>query len=75
MYRLRPKKGFLLLGIMIGVIGGLGFWYYDTLAAAGDIHAAKVSRLILVFTIIGAGLSFIIATSRFWFKHLWHRRK
>lgn len=72
MFKMRPQRGTLWLAIAVFLIGALAF--YDGHRDPGDIAAQNRSNLALAVSIVISGGLMIIATSRMWFKHLWHDR-
>jgi hypothetical protein len=72
MFKMKPQQGTLWLAIVIFLLG-LAF-FYDGHKDPGDIAAHERSRLVFMVSIVISGLLGILATSRMWFRHLWHDR-
>ncbi len=72
MFKMRPHKGWLIASIVVLALGGLCF--HNGHLDPGDLPAQDRAHLILMISIILAGLMVIIATGRMWFAHLWHDR-
>jgi hypothetical protein len=72
MFKMRPQRGTLWLAIIVFLLGALAF--YDGHRDPGDIAAQDRSNFALALSVMGSGVLMIVATSRMWFKHLWHDR-
>jgi hypothetical protein len=72
MFKMRPQRGMLWVSVVILLIGVIAFW--DGHQDPGDIAAQDRSNIFLVVSIVLSGVLIIVATSRMWFKHLWHDR-
>ncbi len=72
MFKMKPQAGTLWLAMIILALGGVVF--LDGHKDPGDIPAHGRANIILVISIVVSGILLIIATSRMWFKHLWHDR-
>lgn len=72
MFKMRPQQGTLWLALFVLMMGAIA--YLDGHMDPGDIPAQSRSRLILTISIIVSGALMVIATSRMWFRHLWHDR-
>ena len=72
MFRMKPQPGYLWAAIIVLLMGVL--IYFEGHRDPGNVPAHERSTLILVISIIASGVLLIIATSRMWFKHLWHDR-
>lgn len=72
MFKMKPQRGTLWLAIIILCLGVLAF--FDGHKDPGDIAAQDRSNIFLTLSIIVSGILMIVATSRMWFKHLWHDR-
>ena len=72
MFRMKPQPGYLAGAIVTLLLGVLLF--FEGRRDPGDIPAHERANLILLVSIVISGLLFIIATSKMWFKHLWHDR-
>lgn len=72
MFKMKPQRGTLWLSIVILLLGCAAF--LDGHKDPGDIAAQDRANLFLTVSIVISGLFLIIATSRMWFKHLWHDR-
>jgi hypothetical protein len=72
MFKMKPQRGTLWLSIIILMIGAVA--YYDGHLDPGDIAAQDRSNIFLALSIVLSGVFMILATSRMWFKHLWHDR-
>jgi len=72
MFKMKPQRGTLWLAIAILALGCVAF--FDGHRDPGDIVAHDRSNAFLAITIVVSGVLLIIATSRMWFKHLWHDR-
>jgi len=69
---MKPQRGTLWLAIVVLLFGALAF--LDGHKDPGDISAQKRSDFVLTLSIVVSGALMIVATSRMWFKHLWHDR-
>ena len=72
MYRMKPQKGFLFSSFVVLLLGIL--FFFEGKRDPGNLPAIERANFILVISIVVSGALFIIATSRMWFKHLWHDR-
>ena len=72
MFKMRPAKGALIAAGCVLVLGIS--CYLEGHRDQGDLPAHEASNLILVISIIVAGLLLIVSTGRMWFGHLWHDR-
>jgi hypothetical protein len=72
MFKMKPQRGTLWLSIIILMVGAVA--YYDGHLDPGNIAAQDRAKLFLALSIVLSGGCMIIATSRMWFKHLWHDR-
>jgi len=72
MFKMKPQRGTMWIAIVVFLLG-LAF-YYDGHQDPGDIQAHERSNLVFVISIVVSGLLMIVATSKMWFKHLWHDR-
>ncbi len=72
MFKMRPQRGTLWLAIVILGVGVAA--YLDGHKDPGNIPAQDRSQAILAVSIVVAGILMVVATSRMWFKHLWHDR-
>ena len=72
MFKMRPQQGTLGLAIAVLLLGVLAF--FEGHKDPGDISAQGRSNFLLTLSIVISGALMIIATSRMWFKHLWHDR-
>lgn len=72
--RMPPVAPFLWAALVLAV--GVGLWWYWTRGLSyADEAAPARGRLALAVSIIISGLMVISATSKLWFRHLWHRRR
>jgi hypothetical protein len=72
MFKLRAHRGMLMAAFLVLVMGGLlSLYFYSE-----DAYCTGACRgpLVLIFTVGITLMLLIAATSRFWFKHLWHHR-
>ncbi len=72
MFKMKPQRGTLWLAIVVLVVGVAAF--FDGHKYPGDIEAHERSNIMLALSILVSGVLTIVATSRMWFKHLWHDR-
>jgi hypothetical protein len=72
MFKMKAQRGTLWMAIIILLLG-VGF-FLEGHRDPGDIPAHERSNLLLALSIVVSGILLIIATSRMWFKHLWHDR-
>ncbi len=72
MFRMKPQRGTLWLSIIVLLFGAVAF--LDGHKDPGDISAQERSNFVLTLSIVISGALMIVATSRMWFKHLWHDR-
>ena len=72
MFKMKPQRGTLWLSLIVLLFGVVAF--FDGHKDPGDISAQERSNLVLTLSIAIAGALVIVATSRMWFKHLWHDR-
>ncbi len=72
MFKMRPQGGTLWLAVFVLLFGAIAF--FDGHKDPGDIAAQDRSNLVLTLSIVISGILMILATSRMWFKHLWHDR-
>lgn len=72
MFKMRPQKGWLASSIGVLVLGVL--FFYNGHRYPGDLPAQARAHLVLMVSIVIAGLMLIVATGRMWFTHLWHDR-
>lgn len=72
MFKMKPQPLPLIGALVVFVLGFL-FWV-EGHRDPGNIPAHGRADLAFVVSIVIAGLLFIVATSRMWFKHLWHDR-
>ncbi len=72
MFRMKPQRGTLWLAVFVLLFGAVAF--LDGHKDPGDIAAQDRSNLVLTLSIVVSGVLMIVATSRMWFKHLWHDR-
>lgn len=72
MFKMKPQRGTLWLAIIILLLGCVTF--LDGHKDPGDVPAQDRANIVLTLSIIISGILLIIATSRMWFKHLWHDR-
>lgn len=72
MHKMKPLRGFLISSIVILVLGGL--FFFEGYRDPGDLPGHDRANAILAISVVVSGILFIIATSRMWFKHLWHDR-
>ena len=73
--RTPPLAPFIWALIILGL--GVGARWYLTHGAEyrADESAASRGQLIFSICIVVSGLIVISATSKLWFRHLWHKRK
>ena len=71
-FRMKPQYGTLMVAFVILVVGILGF--YESHSDPGNLDAEKRGYLLLAICIVVSGVLIITATSRMWFRHLWHQR-
>ncbi len=71
MFRLRADRGMLLAAFLVFVVGGLLSLYFFSEDAY--LEACR-GPFVLIFTVCLVAMLLIGATSRFWFRHLWHHR-
>lgn len=72
MFKMKPQP-LPMIGSLAVIILGVLLWIQGH-SDPGNIPAHNRSNLILVISIVIGGLLLIVATSRMWFKHLWHDR-
>lgn len=72
MFKLKPNWGMIYGAVFVLILGFLIFW--NGQSDPGNISAQSSSRFALFVSIVIAGLLFIAATGRMWFRHLWHDR-
>jgi hypothetical protein len=71
--RLPPAAPFIWAAVVLAI--GVGLWWYFTRGLPyADEAAPARGRLALAVSIVISGLMVISATSKLWFRHLWHRR-
>lgn len=72
MFKMRPNTGLLVVALFVLIVGGLFSAYFFTEDAySDDFHRGIFA---LVVTVVLCLLLVIAATSRMWFRHLWHHR-
>jgi len=72
MFRMKPQRGTLWIAVAVLLFGAIAF--LDGHKDPGDISAQERSNFVLTLSIVVSGALMIVATSRMWFKHLWHDR-
>ena len=72
MFKMKPQRGTLWLAIVAFLVGVVAF--FDGHRDPGDIAAHDRANAFLAVAVVVSGILMIIATSRMWFKHLWHDR-
>ncbi len=72
MFKMKPQQGTLWLAIFVFLLGVLAF--YDGHRNPGDIAAQDRANLAFALSVVLSGTLMIVATSRMWFRHLWHDR-
>lgn len=72
MFKMKPQSGTLWVSVIMLLLGAAAF--FDGHKDPGDIAAQDRSNLALALSIVVSGVLMIVATSRMWFKHLWHDR-
>ena len=72
MFKLRAHRGMLLAAFLVFILGGLLSLHFFTVDAYRT--GAYRGSLTLIFTIGLSIMLVVVATARFWFKHLWHHR-
>jgi len=72
MFRLRANGGMLLAAFIVLILGGLLSLYFFSEDAYCTGARRGLFSLGLTFSLVVMFL--IAATSRFWFRHLWHHR-
>lgn len=72
MFKLRAHRGMLLAAILVFILGGLLSLHFYT----EDAYRTGAYRgsLVLILTVGITLMLLVVATARFWFKHLWHHR-
>lgn len=71
-FRMKPRYGTLIVAVLVLLVGIMGF--YDAHNDPGNLDAQSRGKLLLAVCIVIFGVLVIIATSRMWFRHLWHQR-
>lgn len=71
-FKIRPNYGALIGAVIVLLFGVLGFYHFRS--NPGDLDAEGRGSLLLAVCIVISGGLTIIATSRMWFRHLWHQR-